>query len=258
MHDSPTPARTGTAPFPTGWKGFLGGIFAVLKGAGRLLSDPELRKLALLPVLVTGILYLLFVGLAAFFHSDLLALLWSRPDDWLLYLWYAASVLVFLGMIVLLALVFLPIASVIAGPFYEKIALAVLRRRAIEGRQGGLREGMVSALARVLVFAVPAMFFAVLALIPYVGLPFVPIATTFGWLGLAAETSEPTLVAANLPLKGRLRVAFSCFFPMMGAGMMVGLSLLVPLLPLLSIPAAIVGFAELYQPGWEDGEHVRA
>lgn len=258
MNQSSTGRASGTSPFPSGWKGFLGGGFAVVRGAGRLLADRELRKLALLPVVVTGILYVLFVTLAAIYHGDVLALIWSRPDSWLLYLWYAASIFVFLGMIVLLALVFLPIASVIAGPFYEKLALKILERRSIPGREGGFREGIASALARVLVFAVPAMFFAVLALIPYVGLPFVPLATTFGWLGLAAETSEPTLVAADLPLRGRLRVVFTCFFPMIGAGMVVGLSLLVPLLPLLTLPAAIVGFAELYQPPSTSGERASA
>lgn len=238
----------GIAPFPRGWRGFLRGALAVIRGAGRLLSDPELRKLALLPVFVTGVLYVVFVTLAAVYHDDVLAMIWGRPENWLAYLWYVASVVVFVGLIVLLALVFLPIASVISGPFYEKIALSVLARRSINGREGGIIEGIGSALARLAVFAVPALFFAALSIIPYAGLPFIPLATTFGWLGLAAETSEPTLVAANHPLSARLKLVFASFFPMMGAGMMVGLSLLVPLLPLLSLPAAIVGFAELYQP----------
>jgi uncharacterized protein involved in cysteine biosynthesis len=137
---------------------------------------------------------------------------------------------------------------VVSGPFYEKIAILVLSRRSIQGQGNGIIDGTKSALARLAVFALPALFFAALSLIPYVGLVFIPVATTFGWLGLAAETSEPTLVAANHPLGARLRLVFSSFLPMMGAGMMVGLSLLVPLLPLLTLPAAIVGFAELYEP----------
>lgn len=224
------------------------GAFAVVRGAGRLLSDRELRRLAAWPVLVTGLLYVAFISLAVAFHGDLLELIWLRPDNWLVYLWHLASLLVFLGMVVVLALVFLPIASVIAGPFYEKIALSILTRRSIPAREGGFTEGLVSALARLAIFAVPATVFALLSLIPYVGLPFIPLATTFGWLGLAAETSEPTLLAAQHPLKTRLSLVFSCFFPMLGAGMVVGLSLLVPLLPLLSLPAAIIGFAEIYEP----------
>lgn len=224
------------------------GALAVVRGAGRLISDKELRRWAVWPVLITGLLYTLLVTLAVLFHGDLLELVWLKPEGWWVYLWHVVSVLVFLGMVVVMALVFLPIAGVIAGPFYEKIALSILARRSIPGRDSGFTEGILSALARLAIFALPAAVFGLLSLIPYIGLPFMLLTTTFGWLGLAAETSEPTLAAASHPLSARLRIVFSGFFPMMGAGMVVGLSLLVPFLPLLSLPAAIVGFAELYEP----------
>lgn len=242
------PPVTDAVPFPLGMKGFVRGALAVVRGAGRLLSDAQLRRWAAWPVAITGVLYVGLVSLAMVFHGDLLELVWLKPEGWLVYLWHVVSVLVFLGMVVVLALVFLPIAGVISGPFYEKIALAILARRSIPGRDSGVVEGIVSALARLVLFALPAGVFALLSLIPYIGLPFMALATVFGWLGLAAETCEPTLVAAHHPLRTRLRFVFSGFFPMMGAGMVLGLSLLVPLLPLLTLPAAIVGFAELYQP----------
>lgn len=229
-----------------GVRGFFGGAQAVFVGLGRLIRQKDLRKLAVTPLLITVVTYLVVVVCAAFFTDDLLDAVWQKPTDWLVYIWYAVVPIIFIAVLAALVLLFVSIAGVISGPFYEAMVTRILKEHSISVKDAGLVKGAVYEISRSMVFLVPTLVCAVIGLIPVVGIPFVIVGTTIGWLGLASMAVNPALVATGNGMGDQISFVFKSVMPMIGVGMILGLSLLVPVLGLLSIPSAVIGVTELY------------
>jgi len=229
-----------------GVRGLFAGVGAVFSGAGRLLKDAKLRKLALIPLGITVAAYLLVLGLAAFYTDDLLATVWQKPDNWLVYLWYVVVPVIYLALMAILALLFVSIAGVISGPFYEEMVLYVLRDRSVGLAPAGILKGAAYEIGRTLFFLIPALVCGALALLPVIGLPFVVAGALIGWLGLASTAINPALILTGHGFVDQLRFPPRSLLAMLGAGAVVWASLLVPLLGLLAVPAAVVGLTELY------------
>ncbi len=231
----------------TGLGGMFAGVYAVLWGLQRILRDGGLRKLAVLPLALTLFLYAGLVAVVLVFAGDLLDVLWQRPESgWLIAVWWVVlvgSIIATLGVLVLL---FATIAEAAGGPFYDKMAMRVLEAHAIETREPGLIEGTLPDLLRSLLFLLPAVFCWLLGLVPVIGIPFVALGAVIAWIGFASAAINPALIVTGHPLGSRMRFVFRYFFSMLGIGAVVSLSMLVPFLGLVSIPASIVGATELY------------
>jgi uncharacterized protein involved in cysteine biosynthesis len=230
----------------SGIVGLFTGIKCVFSGAKRLLKERELRVNAMIPLTITLVLYLIAFGFFAFYVDDLLAQLWQPPEDWKIYLWYALVPVVVVFFIVLLSMVFVAVATMISGPFYEKIVSQLLQERNIETKEAGFIKGLYYEIIRTLFFLVPAIGLAVLGFIPVIGAPFAVLGITVGWLGLASTSINPALIMTGHSTGQQLTFVWRSFAVMFGAGMMIGVSLSVPLLGLLVIPCSFVGLTDLY------------
>jgi uncharacterized protein involved in cysteine biosynthesis len=244
-------ARVLKAPEVTSVVAGLGGFFrgarAVVQGSLRVLSDSELRKLALAPVFLTTIAYLVG-GVSLFvFGDDLWARLWARPESgWMLPLWYVALVVAALAVLVVAGLLFATVAEALGGPFYDKLAIKLLSRQQIATKEPGLIAGIVPDLFRSFLFLVPTVVCAVLGLVPGIGLLFGALGFLISSLGLASAAINPALAVTEHGLSQRIGFVMRHPVTMLGLGSVILLSLTIPFLALLTLPGAIVGATDLY------------
>lgn len=238
-----------------GLKPGLGGLFtgvgAVLWGLGRVLSDARLRRLALVPLFLTAVLYLVLLALTVWQGPAVVdwiwgSLDWGREAWWQAILFWAAVVAGVLGLLVLLVLLFSSVAEAVGGPFYDRMASHVLGAHGIATREPGLIEGTVPDLIRSLLFMAPAAVCWLLGFIPVVGVAFWVIGGVVVWLGFASAAANPALSVTGNGLGARVSFVFRFFFTMLGVGGVVACAMLVPLLGLVAIPASIIGVTELY------------
>lgn len=236
-----------TRTLGSGLGGFASGVGAVFAGLSRLLRESRMRRLALVPMAMSVVAYLGAIVSLAIFSDDILGLAWAQPaEGWLLYAWYVLVPIVFLAATVVLLLLFLTVANLVAGPFWEKMALLVLKDYGVPAKDAGLVKGTVFELVRGLCFFFPAVICALIGFIPVVGLPFTIMGTAAVWLGFASWAINPTLIATGHSLKQQLGYVFVSPMVMAGVGTVIGLSLLVPVLGLVSLPSAMIGVTELY------------
>lgn len=225
---------------------FFSGVGAVLFGLRRILGEPALRRLAVVPVLLALGAYLVVGAAGIYFSGDLLEWIWHRPDGWLQALWYLALVLLVAALGVVGVLLFTTVAETLGGPFYDRMAAAVFTEHGLASKEPSFLTGTVFDLFRSFTFLVPALVFGLLGLIPVVGVPFWVLAFAFAWLGLASSAFNPSLLVTGHGLSARTAFVFRYFFVSLGIGAVVGLAAMVPLLGLIAIPASIVGATELF------------
>ncbi|MCA9554917.1 MAG: EI24 domain-containing protein [Myxococcales bacterium] len=240
--------RRGLKP---GLGGFFTGVGAVFWGLSRVLSEPRLRRLALVPLFLTAVLYMVLMALTVWQGPGVVDWIWSSLDWgreawWQLVLFYAAVVAGVLGLLVLLILLFSSVAEAVGGPFYDKMASHVLGTHGIPTKEPGLIEGTVPDLIRSVLFMAPAAVCWILGFIPVVGVAFWVLGGAVVWLGFASAAVNPALSVTGNGLGARVSFVFRFFFTMLGVGGVVAVAMLVPLLGLVAIPASIVGTTELY------------
>ena len=232
---------------PVGPTGFVTGVTAVLSGLRLVAGDPELRKLTAVPVALTGLLYAALAAGVLLFSDDALGWLWPRPDSaWLIPLWYLAWVAGMLSLFFISALLFTTVAEIVGGPFFERMATVILSRHGVSTEQPTFLDGTILDVVRSLLFVVPAACFALLGLLPGVGLPFTLLGGFIAWLGFGASAINPALLVTGHRFGARLAFVRGHVPLVLGMGAVIAFSLAVPLLPLLSIPCSIAGASDLY------------
>ncbi|MBK8014544.1 MAG: EI24 domain-containing protein [Deltaproteobacteria bacterium] len=239
-----TPRATPARALSPGPMGFILGARTVFVGLSRLRADPVLRRLALVPLLITVALYAVTVAALPFVISGLIDWIWVRPTEGLLvYLWYFAAVLVGLVGFAALALLFTTIVELVGGTFYDRMAVRVLENYGLSTREPGWFVGTIPDLFRGL------FFLGVLGVLTVLGWVFPPLfvlGVVVNWLAFSASCVNAALLVTEHGLRDRLKYLLRSFGTMLGVGAVVQLSLLVPLLGLISIPAAVVGAADLF------------
>lgn len=240
--------RRGLKP---GIGGFFTGVGAVFWGLGQITGDPRLRRLAVVPLLLTTFLYLVLMAAAVWQGPAVVqwvfdSLHLSRDVWWQAILFWIAVTVGFLGLLVLLALLFSTVAEAVGGPFYDKMAIRLLDGHGIRTREPGLVEGTVPDIIRSLLFVIPAAVCWPLGFIPGVGVGFWVLGGVVVWLGFASAAVNPALMVTGHALGARVGFVFRYFATMLGLGGVVALAMLVPLLGLIAIPSSIVGASELF------------
>lgn len=230
-----------------GLKGLFSGALSVLWGFQKILRDPRLRTLAVIPLALTAATYLLMLGLTVYFSGEVLDLIWQKPSSaWLVWLWYVVMVVMITGAIAIFALLFNTVAELVGGPFFDKMALHVLETHGLPGTEPGLIEGTVPDLVRSLMFLLPALSCALLGLIPGVGVFFVVVGTAIGWIGLGSTAINPVLTLTRHNLSDRLQYTKKNAPTLLGMGAVIAGVLLIPLFGVVVIPAGTVGASELF------------
>ncbi len=236
-----------TVSLGSGVGGFGRGVRAVFVGLRRLAGESKMRRLALIPMVITLVAYVAMLVSLWIYTDDIVGLAWARPDDgWLIYVWYALVPVVFIAFTLVLLLLFMTIANLVAGPFWEEMAIHVLKGRGVDTQDTGFVKPTIYELARGLCFAIPAGICTLIGFIPVVGLPFGIAGTAIAWLGWASWALNPSLIATGHSWRQQVGSVFRDPMVFAGTGVVVGLSLFVPLLGLVSLPSAMIGLSELY------------
>ncbi len=232
---------------PKGIGGFFSGAASVPRGIGRVLSDAPLRKLAMIPLLITAVLYIGAIVALFVWGADLLDWAWPKPSEgWLKWLWYVVLPLGIALIVVVVALLFSTVAEAVGGPFYDKMAMRVLEGEGIATKDPGLLRGTIPDLLRSLAFVAATVGFGVLSFIPVIGIGFAVIGAAIAWVGLAAAAVNPALLVTGYGIFGRLRFFLRSPMALAGMGVAIGVVLLVPLAGLIAIPGSVVGASSLY------------
>ncbi len=228
---------------------FVEGLKAVLDGLRVLGRDGAQRRRAVVPVLLTVLLYAVALGLVGWASDPLLGLLWEEPSPgwrfarvaWLMLRWGLAA-----ALFVVLCFLFVAVLEVVAGPFLDAMASHELRRAGLSPSDTGFVDGGVLEALRALLMAMPLLVFSIAALIPALTVPATLLATGWAWFGLGTGAINPSLVQSGLRMGRRLAFGVRCFPFVMGLGAMTGLCLFVPVLGWLGLPAAVVGAARVW------------
>src|SRR5438105_3564438 len=142
-------------PLPPGLGGFFSGILSVFSGLKRITGDQDMRKLAVLPLILTAILYTVMAFSIFYFSADVLAWIWARPDEGILrVLWYVVLPLIVLSLLVALGLLFTTAVEALGGPFFDRMATRVLKQHGVATREVGFFEGTIPDIARSLMFII--------------------------------------------------------------------------------------------------------
>ncbi|MFO0727417.1 MAG: EI24 domain-containing protein [Myxococcota bacterium] len=228
-----------------GLGGITVGARAVLRGLRRVLSEPTLRRLSFLPILLTILLYGGILVLAAYFVGDLVRWVVPQPPSGELRLgWYVLLALAYVGVGVLLVVFFLSAVNLIAGPFYDAIAERILDdKRAPKAPLSFLRALRVEALWS-LSLAPIALTLWLLALVPVVGVVFATLEALLLGVALATSAAGPALNATGHGFRDRLLLWRRAPLLMGGIAVVMGVSALIPVLGLVILPAGVVGATE--------------
>ncbi|NUN47612.1 MAG: EI24 domain-containing protein [Candidatus Brocadiae bacterium] len=231
------------AEFLTGFRDFLAGF-------GMVLRVPSVRTWALIPMALNTLLLIAFVTAVFLFTDDVTRWVfgdasstWGRIAWWLA--WF---VTLLLGLLLAVGLM-LVLSSVVAAPFYTKLSEAALVH--VTGRPVPDPSGPIWKIALVSIaqeIAKLGVFIGVQCLL--IGIGFIPVvgaifATGVTWMLLAFEFADYALEACGVPVLARYRFVLAhpgrcCGF---GAGAFV--VTLIPLLGILTAPAAVAGGARL-------------
>jgi uncharacterized protein involved in cysteine biosynthesis len=235
------------APWPRGLAGAWTGAGGALRGLGRVLSDPKSRLEAIIPIVLTGVLYVVAALGLAFGSGPLLGLLWDMPEaiGWLV-LWWVARVTLALGLFLVLLLLFAAVVEALAGPFLEKSMIRSLRRAGIDPEPTPFWDNTLVELVRGIVFSVLAMVPVLLAAVPAIGVGFAVLAAVATSFGLGSGPWSAVLVLTGRRWRERMSWLWQQRMLVTGLGAISALGLLVPVLGWLVLPASHVAAAEIY------------
>ncbi|MCI0338607.1 MAG: EI24 domain-containing protein [Acidobacteria bacterium] len=201
-----------------------------------LIRHPPLFGLSLIPIVITVVLLVLLALASAWMVGELIA------DDLGGELRTFAQALIFVLALLLGYFFYLPVARVLLAPFSE-----ALSRRAHTINSGGMNYQSPLGWARAMWEGLKlVMFQATIVLAALVlGLIFPPVGAPFG-IAMAIFTCgldffDVPLSARGLPFRRKLGVIWRNKSLAIGFGIAAYLSLLIPVVNLLSLPAGVIG-----------------
>ena len=236
---------------------FAAGFANVPRGALLLVRTPSLWRVALVPGLLSVLLFAALVALSAVFGDDVLRLVWRTPGNgdaapgtWLIVAYWCARLLAIAFLVALSAVVALLGSMVIAEPFVD-----VLSERT-EQATGAMVPDRPFALSRAcrdvslaacevgmdlsaLVFGHAGLL--LLHLVPLAGaLAHFALGFLLSAFFAGLEVTAPALARREIRTRRRWSVLRADLARSVGLGAGVMLVLLVPLAQLLTLPIAVV------------------
>ncbi len=252
-------------PFPDGKiRQFTHG-FGYFRRALRFIDTHKLWGPCVWPIIIDLFLCVVLVAFALVWADNLRDLIWAKPvgegfwEGLKLVLWHALHVLFIILFILLTAIIFAMLGSVIASPFLdvlsERVERIVGKTDVVEPRFFRSLWYSIKDLFKILAFYAviigPLLF---LNLVPFVGgIFYTLLSSSFAWLMLSMDFLSFPLNRRLIPFKVKWRFVWTNKWLCFGFGCNVFLLLFVPFLNLLLIPLAAVGgtlfFADLVVAG---------
>lgn len=235
---------------------FVSGAGLLGRGLGLCLRHPRMFALGILPALISGLLYAAALTTLVVFVDDLARTVTWFADDWSGTWRTAMRIFAGLSMVgvagLLSVVTFTAVTLLIGDPFYEKISAMA------EARFGGVADEVETpwwrSLRRGLADSVRLIGLSVLLGVPLLLLGLVPVAGPIlgvvlgglvgGWV-LAVELTGVPFQRRGRRLRDRRAVLRGHRPLVLGFGVAVFVSFLVPLGAVLLMPAAVAGAALL-------------
>lgn len=241
------------------------GLTRLFRGFGYLLQGwsfvfskhPSLLKLCLLPLLIN---LAVFAGVAVAlynYYGDLVNLIWSKPESWLLViLWYLLYIFIFLLIVLMAYVAFFVVQAILSAPFNdllsERTELLAYGRQApplsVARLLGDLGRTLLHESSNLAIYlAVITPLFILNLLVPVVG----PALFLIGGFYLSAtffayDFMDFCMARRKWPFKRKWTFLKENKALTFGFGSALATALLVPLLGLLCMPMAAVGGTLLF------------
>ncbi len=237
-----------------------GGAKRLFRGSGYLgrgwrfvtSEHPGLVAYCVAPVIIAIISISTVFGLLSYYYSDLMGMLWSRPDSWyLLTLYYIVAVFVFLLMLVLGYVAFFIMQTILSSPFNdiltERVEMLAIGKEPPPFTMARFAKGIAVTLVHTVVKLSIYIFFMVPLLligwiIPVVG----PVVSSVGGFIVTAffvsyDQMDYAMARREWPFGQKIRAVTRNFALCFGFGGSMAGVLWVPIVGILFIPLAAVG-----------------
>jgi CysZ protein len=243
---------TDRQPRTSALREFFSGVGLLGQGLRLWLTHPKLMLIGAIPAFIVAAVYLAGIVVLAANLGTVAA--WATPfaDGWdepYRSILRIASMLAVIGVAgLLIVYTFTAITLAVGDPFYERIW------REVEVAQGGLPHaaetgfwrsvgrGIRSGLAILAVTALVGIALFVCGLIPVLGQTVVPVlGVAFGGWFLMLELTGFAFEARHISLSGRRRMLGKQRARSLGFGVATYLFFLIPLGPVIGMPAAVAG-----------------
>ena len=236
-------------------EGFLAGFQALVTGIG-LITEPGLRRYAILPLLCSVLAFVVLIVLAAYFFGDLTGWIKSLLPWWLAWtvwlLWIALGAFFVFGFYFCFTLM----VGLVGLPFFMALTNAVEHR--LTGRLPETHRGMLYLTWIGFWRQFPRLFYLLILLllvlvitlilifIPLVNLLLMPLWFLFGSWVLAVMLSDFPLGARNLDWTRQHELIRQNRGRVLGFGVACSCMALVPVLNLFLLAAATAGVTALW------------
>lgn len=235
--------------------GFGAGVNDLVRGLG-MITEPGLRRYAILPLLLSVLAFAALLALSIHFFGDFVGWVGNLLPHWLAWvawlLWAGFAALFVFGFYFGFTLM----VGLVGLPFFMTLANAVERR--LTGRVPEVRHGMLYLIAAGTVRQIPRLGYllgwllvvllvsVILAFIPLINALTAPIWFLFGAWALAVMMSDFPLGARNYGWQHQHRLIRENRARVLGFGVACSFMALVPVLNLFLLPAATAGVTILW------------
>jgi CysZ protein len=211
----------------------------LLKGL-KLLANPRLRSLIIIPITINIVLYSMALILGYYYVEELVA---QFIPDWLQWLNWILLPLFFIGFFVMSFFTFTVLANLIASPFYG--ILAARTQSIISGEsqivEQPIMKVIVGELKRVLYILTRMIPLLILLIIPVVNIIAPIVFALFSAWCLAMEFMAYPLENEGLLFVEQKALLKTARFGVLSFGGIVMLGLTLPVLNIIIGPAAVIG-----------------
>lgn len=231
---------------------FVRGAGAPIRGARLLLKSPRLRKLAMFPIVINTLLFLVGIPLVIWLGVDLVGDWLNGGDTWSYLLKLLLQVLVVLAVAVGSVFLFVIIGNIIAAPFNSALSEGIERevRGSAEGGSGaieGIGRSLATSVGRLGLFLLLYPLILLLQFIPVVGIFLYPVVSVlYGAFVLAFDFSDPTLERHFRTFRQKLGYVWGRRSLYLGFGLVSVMLAFIPFINLLVIPICVSGATLLY------------
>lgn len=240
--------------------GFARGFFLPFRAIGMIFSHPRLLRWSLGAALVSAVLLAALLGVLVAFTGDLLGLLWSKPEGWLVTLWYVVAALLF-GLLFVVGASTVP--ALATAPFLDPISSDTEKVLGEAGDEGGglgrilaeTANALGKTLLRIVILLLGHGLLLLLWLLPGIGQGLWS-AGALGWsvLWLAFEYLDVPANRHGYRFRNTLSLLRRNPGASLGLGLGIYLVLWVPLLNVFFVPVGAVAATALFVDLRREGE----
>jgi len=231
------------------------------RGIAHLAGRSSLWKIAVLPIVLNIVLFVIGIVVYVHFFPDLLAKFMSRPDVWYMWIVYVLVIILLVAAFALFIVFgFTAVGCALAGPFLDLLSEKVERQlgreepeRTLRQALSGMTRGLIFSLVTLALFVASQLLVLALWLLPVVGqIASAVLGPLAGAYFFAAEFFDFPLGRRGLSSRARYRFVNRHRAEAVGFGLAVFLTTLIPLLNFFMLPAAAVGATLLVRALEED------